>query len=222
MPAFIDLSGKRFGRLIVISRSDDYISPKGFKRTVWNCQCDCGNTRAVESTQLTSGHTKSCGCLRKELVSKSKTTHGKKNTKIYHVWQSMKCRCGNKNNKSYKDYGARGIKVCDEWLEENGFLNFYYWATNNGYSESLTIDRINVNGNYEPSNCRWVSRLVQSNNKRNNVLITHNGETHNISQWEKMLNIKRGALRSRVSTYGMSPDEAISRSINYKKKVEEN
>lgn len=158
MGTFIDLTGQRFGSLTVIER--DFTK----STTAWKCQCDCGNECVVFSANLTRGHTKSCGCLRLK--------HGQYYQKIYWVWSSMKKRCYNSNHPTFKNYGARGIKVCDEW--KNSFQSFYEWAIKNGYESGLkqgecTLDRIDVNGNYEPSNCRWVSMKEQQNNKRNNV-----------------------------------------------------
>lgn len=134
-----------------------------------------------------------------------------KNSRIYHTWQSMKDRCFNSNNKSYPIYGGRGISVCQEW--KHNFSNFREWAMQNGYTDTLTIDRKDNNGNYEPDNCRWVTRLVQNNNKSSNVLISHNGETHNITEWEKILCFKKNTLYSRIFTYGIPIDEAF----DYKK-----
>ena len=121
--------------------------------------------------------------------------HGKYKSRIYHTYKHMKQRCYNKNCKDYKNYGRRGIKICDEWL--NKFMAFYNWAYDNGYADTLTIDRIDVNGNYEPSNCRWATQKQQSNNKRNNVLLTYNGKTQNMAQWAEELDINGGTVRMR-------------------------
>lgn len=158
------LAGERFGRLTVIERygvSND-------RRILWKCICDCGNERIVSSKCLTSGHTKSCGCLQRENVSKARKKHGHKKEKLYTCWLNMRYRCNNKQSKDYKYYGLIGISVCKEW---DDFQNFYDWAYANGYNPNAplgkcTIDRIDVNGNYEPSNCRWVDMKVQNNNKR--------------------------------------------------------
>lgn len=121
--------------------------------------------------------------------------HGLWNTRIYRIWQRMKTRCYNKNFQHFKDYGGRGIKVCDEWL--NDFMAFYKWAVDNGYNDNLTIDRIDVNGNYEPNNCRWLTNDEQQNNKRNNILLTYNGKTQTITQWANELGIKRSQIQYR-------------------------
>ena len=175
-----DLTGKKFGRLTVIKKvgmNKNYISK-------WLCKCDCGNEIVVYRNNLSinSTRTVSCGCWKKEHIVK----HNKHRTKLYTVYLSMKQRCYNSNNPAYSYYGGRGIKICDEWL--NNFINFYNWSIENGYKDGLSIDRIDVNGNYEPNNCRWVTQKVQMNNTRRNHYITNKGETHTISEWSRILN----------------------------------
>lgn len=156
----------------------------------WLCMCDCGKIRKLYLSDIKNGHSKSCGCYRREFLKNQNVKHGMSHFKIYRVWRSMKSRCYTKTQTMYKYYGARGIKVCDEWLdEENGFINFYNWAMQNGYSENLTIDRIDVNGNYEPSNCRWITMKEQANNTRRNVYITYNNETHTLKEWSDLLDL---------------------------------
>ena len=173
MPAFIDLTGQRFERLTVVERTEDYISPKGKSSVQWKCHCECGKDCVVIGSNLRQGAVKSCGCFRNEKIVKSgadnpKYKHGAWNERLYAVWKAMKTRCFSKECKSYVDYGGRGITVCDEWLD---YENFREWAMKNGYDSNApfgqcTIDRINVNDNYCPENCRWVSMAVQSKNKR--------------------------------------------------------
>lgn len=152
--------------------------------TLYKCQCDCGNISIIRYTHLVNNKIKSCGCLRHKAYH---ITHGQKGTKLYNTWKNMKGRCYNKNRKEYKDYGRRGIKVCDEWL--NDFVVFYDWAIDNGYQDDLTIDRIDVNGNYEPSNCRWVTVEQQNINKRNSIYICYKGHNNNLAEWAKILDI---------------------------------
>lgn len=134
--------------------------------------------------------------------------HHMSNTKIYHVWQSMKHRCYLKSDTNYYKYGARGITVCDEWW--NSFEAFYNWAIENGYEEGLSIDRIDNNGNYEPSNCRWVTRRVQANNTRRNKLITYAGKTQSLPNWCRELNLNYKTVRTRIGAYKWSVEKALS------------
>lgn len=145
-----DLVGVRFGRLVVISRAENIK-----RNTRWNCRCDCGNEIVAYGCHLKSGRTKSCGCLNSELASDRFKTHGKTNTRLFCIWQNMHKRCEYQGHKQYKNYGGKGIKVCEEWKD---FVSFFEWSMANGYRDDLTIDRINPSGNYEPSNCQWLTR----------------------------------------------------------------
>lgn len=181
MSKFIDLTGQKFGRLTVIKRAESRISKTGQHKTMFLCKCDCGNEICVSSSNLKSGYVKSCGCYQQECRIKNNTSHGMSKTRLYKIWKGIKRRCINKNYAQFQYYGGRGITICDEW--ENNYLNFYNWAINNGYDDYLSIDRIDLNRNYEPNNCRWVDKFKQANNKRNNHYITYNGETHTIAEW---------------------------------------
>ena len=175
------LEGKKFGMWLVIEKMK-----KGPHKGLWKCQCDCGNIGYVNSSNLINNKSKSCGCFQKKITIKRLTTHNMTNTKLYRTYYGMKTRCYNKNDKRYKDYGGRGIILCDEW--KNNFLNFYNWAISNGYEQSLTIDRIDNDGNYEPSNCRWVENKIQSNNRRNNIYFEFLGFKKTLKQWTDFMN----------------------------------
>ena len=176
------------------------------KHPIYKCICDCGDIVYVKGCHLRSGHTKSCGCLNVEKNKKLHTKHGKRYTRLYRIWLNMKDRCYNKNNLSYKNYGGRGIKICDEWLHD--FVNFYNWSMTNGYKDELTIDRINVNGNYEHSNCRWATTKQQNNNRRNNAYLTYNGKTQTMKQWSDDLNISYNTIKQRHRK-GWSDNECL-------------
>lgn len=192
MGAFIDLTGQKFGRLTVIRRTES--TNKNIK---WVCLCECGNYTNVFGIDLKSGKTQSCGCVHSEQLTKRNYKHGLCDDPLRVVWSGLKDRCYNMNCKAYKNYGGREITVCDEW--RNDFQAFYYWAMSNGYKNGLTIDRIDVNGNYEPSNCRWATMKEQANNKRNNRLITYNGKTQTITQWADETGIERRTISARIS-----------------------
>lgn len=208
------LTNQKFGRLLVVK----YYGKAKDGHTVWVCKCDCGNIINVPSNSLTSGNTKSCGCLHNEFLKNKKGNkcnfykHGKANTRLFNIFNSMKQRCLNNLDKNYKLYGGKGVKICREWLDkEEGFINFYNWAIQNGYNENLTIDRIDVNGDYEPNNCRWVTMKIQANNRRNNHLVTYNGETHTISEWSEITNINKTTLAKRLNVYKWSVEKALTK-----------
>lgn len=159
----VPMVGIRFGRLTVISYGG-----KIGTNAAWICKCDCGNiTKPIYGSSLRCGRTKSCGCIHREGLIHRNTTHGKYSSKLYGVWNCMKQRCNNPKNNRFHDYGGRGITVCNEWKDD--FQAFHDWAMSNGYAEGLSIDRIDVNGNYEPSNCRWVTMLEQRHNRRDSI-----------------------------------------------------
>ena len=201
-----DLIGKRFGRLTVLS-FDHMKKVKNSHRTksYWLCQCDCGNKKVVRSDCLTTGNTKSCGCLNKDRS--NQITHGMSRTKLYHVYYGIIERCYNEKCDSYKHYGGRGIRVCEEW--RNDFLMFNAWAKESGYEEGLTIEREDVNGNYEPSNCKWITQAEQANNTRCTVLLTHEGKTMNLNQWAKHLGINKNTFWRYIRVKHMTIAEII-------------
>ena len=160
MPAMIDLTGEKFGRLTVVRKTDERLN----KKIVWECACDCGSTVKVRGGHLKSGHTTSCGCVVVEMASTMNKTHGKSRSRLYVIHRNMISRCNNTKSEFYKYYGGRGVKVCDGWRM---FEPFYEWAIENGYRDGLTIDRVDVNSGYSPSNCEWVTK--EENTRRANL-----------------------------------------------------
>lgn len=195
-----NLIGKRFNNLTVIEL--DTAKTEKTKRSYWICKCRCGNLKSVRGDSLANGSIKSCGCLKKEQdkINLNTSKHKMKGTRLYSVWNGMKDRCFNPNAPKYKSYGARGIKVCDEWRSD--FLNFHTWAMNNGYSNGLSIDRIDVNGDYEPSNCRWATNKEQSRNKQNTIYYTINGVTKPFREWCEIYDINYKKAHARLKRYG--------------------
>lgn len=206
-----DITGQKSGRLTAIKR----VGSNKNGNSIWLCECDCGNKTKVRLPDLTSNRTKSCGCLQKEKASKISKIHGLSINKsgdrprLYRIWLNMKQRCNNQNASKYKNYGGRGISVCNEWKD---YINFHNWSKNNGYKDSLTLDRINNNGDYCPDNCRWVTYREQNLNSSQNHLITYNGQTMTITEWAEYLNIKRATLYSRILEYGWPVEKAINTS----------
>ena len=157
MPRWKDRTGERFGRLVAL----EFVGvTENTKKAIWKFKCDCGNTIEIRISKVQDGQYVSCGCLRKE----RRTTHGLRYTRLYEIWCGMKKRCYNKSHENYKWYGAKGVSMSEEWI--NDFVSFYEWSLANGYSDNLTIDRIDTLGNYEPSNCRWITIQAQQWNRR--------------------------------------------------------
>ena len=201
MARFKDLTGQTFGRLTAINYVDTY---KEHAR--WLCQCSCGGTVIVPAYQLRRGNTKSCGCILREMTTK----HGMFGTATYNTWCSMIQRCFNSSYHGFNDYGGRGITVCERW--STSFENFV--ADMGVRPPETSIDRIDVNGNYEPENCRWASRSVQSINQRRNKTITYNGETMTCGQWSLRLGGDRTIVTKRIQA-GWSEEEAITKPLRH-------
>lgn len=193
-----NLIGQQFGRLTVIGMDD-----RNTRKTYWICQCSCGNMKSVRSDSLQNGAIKSCGCLKKEtdainLVKNH--SHKMSGSRLYGIWQGMKGRCNNPNDARYDRYGGRGIVVCEEW--QNSFENFYNWAIQNGYSDELTIDRKDNDGNYEPGNCRWSSNQEQCNNRCTNVKITIGNATKTLTEWCRIFELDFKTINARYKRNG--------------------
>lgn len=202
--------GKKYGKLTIIKE----MSPIGNKRRIL-CKCDCGNIKEYSMDRVIHGRTQSCGCLRNEMFLTHRNNNGTSvypkeatDSKLYKIWNSMKCRCYTVSSGAYFKYGAKGIRMCDEW--KNDFMAFYNWALVNGYSDELTIDRIDYRGNYEPSNCRWADIRTQANNKSNVRKYEYNGELHTMTEWSEIMNINYGALWERLNVLGWSIEKALT------------
>ena len=188
MTAPIDITNMIFGRLCAIKR----IGSKNGK-PIWLCKCSCGNTITTLGESLRSGNTKSCGCLQKDTAANIFTKHGLSKTRTYNIWNGIVTRCTNKKHHSYALYGALGLSICDRWLSFENFFNDMGECPNNH-----SIDRININEGYNPSNCRWASNFVQSRNKRTNVLLTFCGKTMCQTDWANAIGIKRETIARRI------------------------
>ena len=198
---------RRFGRLTVVERTEDYVSKSGSKHAKYRCVCDCGVTKEVLKEHLTSGRVQSCGCLRKE---NGNPTHREIHTRLYRIWGNMCNRCANPNNPAWDRYGGRGITVCEDWKR---YENFRDWAYANGYGETLTIDRIDNDLGYEPLNCRWADKVTQANNKRNNDLIEYNGRTQTLAEWARTLGIPYKVLHHRIVSLGWEIQRAFEQPV---------
>ena len=199
MGKFEDLTRKTFNRLTVIKRVE-----VDKKEVYYLCKCTCGNEKIIRGKDLKYNKIKSCGCLNKEKTTERNTKHSLRHTRIYRIWLLMKNRCLNSKYHLFKNYGGRGITICNEW--KNDFMSFYNWSMNNGYEEYLTIDRINVNGDYEPSNCRWATKLQQQRNTTRLRKITYKNETHCISEWAEILGLEYNTLYYRFRRNNYSED----------------
>lgn len=204
-------NGNRYGRLVVL----EYAGTNGHN-ALWRCRCDCGNECVKLGIELRSGHTRSCGCLHKEqLAERSRKYKVVAPRRLYQTWHGMIERCENKNARYYCNYGGRGISVCKEWHD---FEEFASWALNNGYTNDLTIDRIDNDGNYCPKNCKWSTKIEQENNKRTNRKVEMDGKVLNLCKWCEIYGISRDTVQSRLRL-GWSIDDAIKKPVPPKKKV---
>jgi hypothetical protein len=195
-----DLTGNKYARLTVI----EYRGASS-----WLCKCDCGNELIVRNGDLSTGNTKSCGCLGRDVLTKRNTTHGLSHTKEYSVWAGMINRCYNEREKSYPNYGGRGVAVCDRW--RNSFENFYA-DMGPRPSDNHSIERDDYNGDYKPSNCRWATIVEQANNKRSNLMLTVGGKTKTAAEFSKEIGIDGKTLRARIYR-GWSHDDAIKKPL---------
>ena len=189
-----DITGRTFGRLTVLGL--DHVTDRG--RTYWLCKCSCADESivVVRRDALVSGATLSCGCFHRENRSKISTRHGLASSRLYKIWNGMRQRCENSNNPRYDSYGGRGVTICRDW---DNFEDFYNWSLEHGYSDELTIDRIDNNKGYSPQNCRWTDRVTQQNNRQNSHYFTYAGETKTITEWSRCLDMSYSTLWYRIN-----------------------
>lgn len=216
---FNNLDEKKYGRLKVVG----YAGRKKNK-TWWWCKCDCGNLVKKRSDSIISNHAKSCGCYQLEVMKKKGLIHGatsfnSNRKKLYAVWNSIKQRCLNENNKAYKYYGGRGIAICKEWA--NDFALFEKWSMTNGYRQGLSIDRVDNNKGYSPQNCRWATIKTQLNNTRSNRILEYNGVKKTVAQWSREVNISNSIIVNRLNR-GWSVKDALTKSSNISTWIEYN
>lgn len=201
----VDLTGRKVGKLTVVG----YAYTKNNK-AYWHCICECGTKCIVTARNLITEMAKSCGCSKRESMRRVALKHGGSGTRLYSIWCNMKDRCNNPKNSHYYRYGGRGIAVCSEWI--NDFSSFESWALSHGYSDELSIDRINNDLGYYPDNCRWVTNKKQQNNKSTNHLITYQGKTMNVTEWAEETGIPAKTLYDRLS-YNWTLDAVFSKPV---------
>ena len=208
-----DLSGQRFGRLTVICRAVGK-----YDRPYYKCACDCGNEVVKRGKDLISGNTRSCGCLHKEQLAErnhKNRVHGGGHTRLYNIYSNMMNRCYNIKQAEYHNYGGRGVSICKEWRDS--FVTFREWAIANGYNDTLTIDRIDVNGNYEPPNCRWITKAEQQFNKTNTRYFEYKGQKKCLAEWAEIFSMNKPTLYNRVYNLGWSIDKALETEVKRRK-----
>ena len=201
---FKDRIGHNYGRLTVVGGPT-----LRNRKTYWQCKCECGNTSMVSAANLSSGSSKSCGCLQRELLAARTKTHNGTHDSLYAVWAMMKQRCLNTNATGFRNYGGRGITICDEWHD---YASFRDWAIPHGYDPRLQLDRIDNESGYCPGNCRWVHPLVNANNRRNNVVIEHGGESLTAAQWSRRLGGNKTLVSTRLKA-GWSETRAVTEPV---------
>lgn len=214
MGKFIDLSGRKFGRLLVVQRSEDYVSPNGHHVVCWECECDCGTKHYIVSgNSLKKGSTSSCGCISKEFPKHK--THGQSKTQLYKEWCDIKKRCYNSKSKSYPDYGMRGITLCQEWHD---YVKYYAYVSvlPHFQEKGYTLNRIDNNGNYEPGNVEWATKAEQANNRRSSRLLEYNEKRQTIAQWSAEIGIEQTTLSARLRM-GWSIEKALTTPLKNKK-----
>lgn len=204
-----DLTGKRFGRLVVVERDASYQK----KSTKWVCKCDCGRVVSVFASNLVRGTSTSCGCYKRD--NPSRTTHGMSGTRLYGIWTNMKTRCENPRSKYYDRYGGRGITVCEEWQNPE---RFFEWAKQSGYGDDMTIERVDNDLGYSPENCRWATMKEQENNRSNSRLFTMDGKTQTLALWCDEYGQSYKTVYKRIFVLGWDFEKAITSPIDTSKR----
>jgi len=192
-----------FGRLTILEKIREG------KRSYYDCVCACGNSKRIRADSVVSGVVKSCGCLKDETTKKTHTKHGSSGDRLYHIWKNMKARCYNKNHTSFDRYGGRGIVICEDWLAD--YMNFKEWSLANGYTDHLSIDRENYDGNYTPTNCRWVDQKTQMNNTSRNRNIEYLGRTQSLMEWCRELDYNYNTTYAMLSRGDKTIKEIFTR-----------
>lgn len=210
MKSNIAITNCRYGRLTAVKRVEN----DKYNHKQWLCRCACGNEIVVLQSSLISGRTRSCGCYYKDTRQTSARTHGQSKTRLFHIWTEMLARCKYQSRNDYQYYGGKGIKVCEEW---QAFENFAKWAQENGYTENLTIDRIDTDGDYTPANCRWATRQTQMNNTTRNRVVTVNGVSKTLAEWSRENKIKYHTIQDRLAR-GWNETDAVTKQVKRKSK----
>ena len=204
----VDLIGQRFGRLLVLAENGTVRKKSGRTYRTWLCKCDCGNTKIATTNNLKAHNTSSCGCYKKEYVSSRAFRHGKCRTRLYKIFQMMKDRCYNPKAWAYQFYGAKGVKIHQKWLDD--FNSFYGWAIANGYTNKLSVERKDVNGNYEPNNCIWITQSEQVKNRTMTHFVTYQGQKMTLTDLERLTGICRQTIRKYEVKYNYDYDLLVS------------
>lgn len=203
-----DISNMRFGRLVAIKP----VGKDKYHQTLWLCKCDCGKECTTNTNRLCRGKTKSCGCLKNE---GNNLKHGMCYSRLWRIYSQMKGRCYRKSHERYLDYGGRGITICNEWMGDSGFQNFVEWALSHGYSDNLTIDRINNDKEYSPENCRWADRKTQGRNTRRNHLLSVDGKTKTMAEWSEETGIHYSVIMQRINKLGWSAKDVVTKEVKH-------
>lgn len=213
MSKLVNLCGQKFSRLTALYRSNNLHG-----RVAWDCLCECGKHKTVTSSDLVTGKVKSCGCYRQITAAMTGRNNRKEDVpkRLRRIYGGMISRCNHKHNAAYRNYGARGISVCPDWTRDGGMYSFAAWALSSGYSDEMTIDRIDVNRGYSPGNCRWATMKDQQNNRRNNRIVPYNGENYTLSILSYALGISSATLLGRIRSGWPQEDFSLPPNLNNK------